>query len=97
MAVIDGGRIVAHQVDGVRTAGHMLTPQFYELPSGLRVEVARDGDQLTVAVGEQAPIGFAAQSATKLGATAADAAVSLRDDGDLLVRQSSAEHHCRPL
>jgi len=66
----------------------------YEVRRGVVIEVARDGDELQLALSGQPPIRFLRMSESDFGSFSVETTVAF-DDGDLILRQNDGELRCR--
>ena len=66
----------------------------YEVRPGMVIEVARDGDELTLTLSGQPPIRFLRISESDFGSFSVETTLAL-DDGDLILRQNDNELRCR--
>ncbi len=67
----------------------------FVLPSGVRLDVTRVGDQLNVVVGDQPVIPFSAEEETKIVSQYVDSTLALSADGSLVLHQSDVDTPCR--
>lgn len=69
-------------------------PGSYELRPGVVIEVARDGDELELALPGQPSIRFLRASETEFGSFSVETTLAF-DDGELILRQNDGELRCR--
>lgn len=66
----------------------------YELRPGVVIDVARDGDELSLTLSGQPPIRFLRISESDFGSFSVETSLAF-DDGDLILRQNDNELRCR--